>query len=339
MYQNISSLDIHRLTIDTAFRNTLMSLSKLENLTLRERIIVSREGFLSSASLTIMSRLGFPPSIGPLQLASPASLRNLTLNTSTERSPLMAGVGRGKLPHLVQIFIGAVHKGDVYGLFGFLERCPRLESLAITSFHSKSTLPVIHPHIMPLLRTLTGPPKLIQLLTPNHPDLMLAYMDISRSAIPLPSLALPCIVSTLEVLIALTGLFPELRELSITVLGHYSSSCGLGRRREDISDTESEEAPIVVHPNLFIAPVMTCSSNIDLDLQRPACAATNLRGSPAAGARNGQETASEDQGKAIAALSFMYSLLREVQLPFLDTWKRTGGFWKKQHVAQKKKMA
>ncbi|KAJ6602742.1 hypothetical protein DFH09DRAFT_451198 [Mycena vulgaris] len=383
-YQNVSSLDIHRFNIEATFRNTLLSLPKLEDLTLRECNIVARDGFLSLASLTILSNTGAPPSSDPLQLASPVSLGRLTLNPSIELSPLMAGFGRVVFPRLVHISIDVIREGDVDRLFHFLEQCPRLEYLAIHALQGNPTLPDVHPNTIPLLRTLTGPPKLVQLLTPNHPvsevrlvaqdpgdnsqNLMPVCMDILRSTIPLRSLTLPVIVPTLEVLVAATGLFPELRELTIIVMGRKRGRCGCGMRRrinaaeipvdaraldlhdddafdnpttDDISDTESEAPLTVVRTNVYVEPEIAGPSGIR-DILRWIFAGQlilppNIEALRLEPQGRVQQMGLTQQQQAVAALSIMCPLLREVQFGLPDcNWKRAGELWKKRHIVRKR---
>ncbi|KAJ6530807.1 hypothetical protein DFH09DRAFT_1183912, partial [Mycena vulgaris] len=280
LYQNLSALDIQRFTIGTAFRATLLSLSRLESLTLSGCEIIARDGFLRLGSLKMISRKVSKVSEQPLQMASPDTIRTLSLYWSGEMAFLSTGYGHAKLPHLVHLFIDVLHGVDVAPLFRFMERCPQLESLVIKAVIGKSTRPDVHPYTISLLQTLAAPPKFIQLFAPNYPvsgmtilggranlnDLMDVCMDISRSPHPLHSLALPSITPTLEFLVSITRLFPKLKELTILVEGYQGFHGGVfvGRRHatspvdqrslalfdddafdnppvDDISDTESEE--------------------------------------------------------------------------------------------------
>ncbi|KAJ6530815.1 hypothetical protein DFH09DRAFT_1409777 [Mycena vulgaris] len=382
LYQNLSALDIQRFTIDAAFRTTLLSLSRLESLTLSDCDIIARDGFLRLGILRIISRQIPEASEEPLQMASPDTIRPLSLYWSSETTLLSTGYGHAKLPHLVHLSIDVLRDVDVAPLFRFLERCPQLESVAIQSVTGQSTRPDVHPYTISLLHTLAAPPKFIQLFVPNHPvsgvtilgggtnlnDLMHVCMDISHSPHPLHSLALPSITPTLEFLVAITRLFPELKELTILVEGYRRSHCGgvLGCRHcatilvdqrslelcdddafdnppvDDISDTESEEpnrAPTAFVPlggastTEYAEPVIIGSTGIH-DILRwiftgQLSLPPNLEVLRLELQNNGEELSFVQQQQALAALSLAYPLLRQVQFGLpSNSWERTGELWK-----------
>ncbi|KAJ7495319.1 hypothetical protein FB451DRAFT_364899 [Mycena latifolia] len=253
VYQNLTALEISGFTIDAAFLGTLASLSHLEALTIRNSEIVACKGFLGLGSLTACGLRLALGGEGPLQIASPETLHTLNLDADNESSPLIAGFGPAKLAHLTHLSFGNIR--SVHTLFGFLKQCPLLESLSITWLPRQSSLPAVHPSTIPLLRTLTGPGALLQLLAPNRPvscatvlndstglepdQLMRVCMDISRSASPLRSLSLPRTPPTLKFLDAITSLFPDLRELSVRIAGRIQFRCGgsFGRRSDLKTET------------------------------------------------------------------------------------------------------
>ncbi|KAJ6530793.1 hypothetical protein DFH09DRAFT_1183890 [Mycena vulgaris] len=384
LYQNLSALDIRRFTIDTAFRTTLLSLSRLKDLTLFHCDIVAWDGFLRLGSLKITSRQVPKASEEPLQIASPDTIRTLSLYWSSEMALLRTGYGHAKLPHLVHLSIDVLRDVDVTPLFRFLERCPQLECLAIKCVSGQSTRPDVHPYTISLLHTLAAPPKFIQLFAPNHPvsgvtilggganlnDLMDVCMDISRSPHPLHSLVLTSITPTLEFLVGITRLFPELKELTILVKGYPGFLWGgvsRGRRRatipvdqrsldlcdddafdnppvDDVSDTESEEpnrAPTAFAPlggastTEYAKPVIIGSTGIHNILRwiftSQLTLPPNLEVLRLELRTEGEELSLVQQHRALVALSLAYPLLRKVQFGFpSNSWERTGGMWKRQ---------
>ncbi|KAJ6566637.1 hypothetical protein B0H19DRAFT_1066922 [Mycena capillaripes] len=229
MYENLSSLHLSLVTIDTSFRESLAALPRLEHLQLCDCAIVVKEGSLPLKSLTMTPQDADDPD--NLQLASAASLRSLDAGNHIAR--LIGGFRSENLEKLVRLSVMDVW--DVDTLFLFLKQCPRLESLSIhTSVHqSQLKLSPVLPSTVPLLCTLTAPAQLHQLLTPDHPvraarvwgkgvegkDYMLrTCVVIARSSVPLHSLALPPTYPTLEFLSAIGSLLPELKEFSMEVL-------------------------------------------------------------------------------------------------------------------------
>ncbi|KAJ7697219.1 hypothetical protein B0H17DRAFT_376541 [Mycena rosella] len=258
VYQNLSSLYLQRFTIDTAFRTTLISLPRLQTLTLSECNMVDQHGFLNLGSLTLISPRDLGAPEGPLQIASPDTLRTLTLNLSSPIASLVTGFGPKDLPHLIHLTIDALSVAHLDTLVRFLDKCPRLESLAINSVSGiHPTSPVPHSNTIPLLHTFAGPPSLIQLFVPNRPvsrvtvmgakwkdnstDITVACMAISHSTRPLHYLALPCIAPKLDFLISITHLFPELQELTAVVEGYIRGHCGgVFGRRPIVTTVDSE---------------------------------------------------------------------------------------------------
>ncbi|KAF7368357.1 hypothetical protein MVEN_00157300 [Mycena venus] len=369
LYHNLSSLHIRYFTIDAAFRQSLTSLSNLEDLKLDNCYISAATGFLQLRSLKVC---GMNPMYGggPLQIASPGSLR--AIEVDHQISLLIAGFRSAKLQHLVHLSMQVVR--EVEALFSFLGQCPRLESLVIRGVYKGSVLPPsVPPTTIPLLHSITGPPDIIQLLAPNRPVtsvsvlhaggssgeqsmeyLVSVCMDISCSSAPLYSLSLLRTSPTLEALAAITSLFPELKELCITVDGMRGSACGRptysgGRsvdRRwvdlcdetafddpspDEVSDDEEEEPSIIIvteatHPyktSGFKRTFDWISGGLlslppRLEVLQMEVHGFSLWGLSVA-----------EQYAAIAALSRLCPLLREVQFGSLESnWKRNGNLWK-----------
>ncbi|KAF7348629.1 hypothetical protein MVEN_01380900 [Mycena venus] len=354
-----------------------MSLTRLDDLTLSDCDIVARKGFLALGSLTIKSGLDTAEGES-LQIASPESLRALNLDLChSQIHPLLTGFGPGILPQLVHLSITFRDVGDSDKVFPFLDRCPGLESLEILTSTGQSTLqfPVVHSGTVPLLRTLTGPPELIQSLTPNRPvtgvtvlstnrdhsdDVLPLCMEISRSARPIQSLVLPVIdYPTLGPLVAIVGLFPDLRELHIviggdefTVLGSHSwwehASSPADTRSvdlcddavfddmaaDDISDTESDEPPTVIraHTKERSAPPVSGNSDIHYIVRWILGGLLSLSPGIEVLLLEQQKERSwsrqlslTEQQQAVAALSLMYPHLCQVQFGRPgNNWKRTG---------------
>jgi hypothetical protein len=257
LYHNLSSLHVEHFSVDASFRETLRSLSQLEDLNLCACQIVTSEGFLSLRSFT-MSGFGGKDIDGPLQIPSPDNLRALNLDSEDKASAFIIGFGPRRLEHLAHLSIQVV--GDSAELFQFLAQCPRLETLEIKSFTPQSTLPIVSPITIPLLRTVTGPSKLVQLLTPTRPIgdvtilddngvmpgpdvIMLACMDISQSTAPLRSLALSVASPTIECLGAITSLFPGLVALSIKIKGIQEIDCDVGLYEDSGSPPTNTKHP------------------------------------------------------------------------------------------------
>ncbi|KAJ7821197.1 hypothetical protein B0H14DRAFT_2371457 [Mycena olivaceomarginata] len=193
-YRNLSSLHIDLATIDPPFRKALESLPKLKELRLRNCHIDAAEGFLTIETL----EWTHCSADEPVQLVSRNNLS--TLNVSgADISLLIAGFGSDALINLVGLSVHGTR--DVEVLVRFLRQCPHLQSLALES----STGPLPSTTI-PLLRNLTGPPAVVQLLTPGRPVSNSALRSsqsrfthafvhghfASDGAPAVPHLALPC---------------------------------------------------------------------------------------------------------------------------------------------------
>ncbi|KAJ7328397.1 hypothetical protein DFH08DRAFT_883864 [Mycena albidolilacea] len=242
LYRNLETLYIVGLTFDPAMWNTLLALPKLEDLHLHHSLVARDAGSGATAD-------------GTQQVLM---LRSLGLGHS---SLLLDGFAGRRLDNLAHLFIGSVD--DVEPFFRFLERCPRLESLAIMSLESSALKP-FPPTCLPHLRSLNGPAGLIRLLAPDRPvswavivdefmvaderlkmdELMLTCSDLSRSSVSIHSLALPRTSPTLEFLNRIVRMFPHVRELSLGIESFHMPS-------------------YIVHP-LFVPPEVEVEGDMEL---------------------------------------------------------------------------
>ncbi|KAJ7466060.1 hypothetical protein FB451DRAFT_1261708, partial [Mycena latifolia] len=258
-YQNLRSLDLRGLTIDTSFRDTLLSLSVLDDLTLGGCDIIAREGPLMKLKSFGISGIRSPgaqtPVEHPLQIASREHLQNLQLGARFETWSLITGFGSGKFPHLIAVSLDELSHVKLF--FSFLRQCPRLESLEIKSVsrYPIITLPEsLSLDTTPDLRHLTAPSRLIRLFAPRRPvsivkalvdwtvaqaedeGLLPVLLDISHTSAPLLSLGIASRAPSDESLAALASLFPCLRELSIDILEGPVNICGFPRPRSHSVD-------------------------------------------------------------------------------------------------------
>ncbi|KAJ7834916.1 hypothetical protein B0H14DRAFT_2797655 [Mycena olivaceomarginata] len=260
LYRNIETLYIVGLLFDPAMWNTLLALPKLEVLQLCNSFVARDAGSGTTAD-------------GTQQVLM---LRSIGLGHS---SLLLDGFAERRLDNLARLSIGSVD--DVEPFFRFLERCPRLESLAIMSLESSALKP-FPPTCLPHLRSLNGPARLIRLLAPDRPvsravivnqvmvaderlkmdELMLTCSDLSCSSVPIHSLALPRTSPTFEFLNRIVHMFPHVRELSLGIESFHMPSFMVegdmelpefrdaeafdNLPKEELSDDESDDHPPIV---------------------------------------------------------------------------------------------
>ncbi|KAJ7495326.1 hypothetical protein FB451DRAFT_1213852 [Mycena latifolia] len=380
VYKNLTSLNICGLTIDAAFFGTLASLPQLDTLGVSRSDVVAWEGFLPLGTLKASGLRRLPEgNEGPLRIVSPDTIHTLELDS--ESSPLIAGFGSSQLPHLVHLSFNSVLYSEA--LIGFLAQCPRLESLSIdSSFGRQPSLPAIHSKTIPLLRTLTGPSKLVQALVPSRPVSSVTVLgdswpdegylislcrNISRSSSPIHSLSLPRTPPTLEFLDAVMSLFPDLRELTIALAPMIEfRRCGYPRRHavtpekpsidsrslelrdedafdnppaDELSDNEADEPqPILVKaateisdlPGIHNLPAFSGIEHVLCWLyDRRVSLPPTIEVFRLQTDRDLPKLSLAEEHRAVAVLSGLYPLLREVQFGLPSTnWKRTGGLWK-----------
>ncbi|KAJ6537231.1 hypothetical protein DFH09DRAFT_1178295 [Mycena vulgaris] len=289
LYLNLRSLAIGHLTIDCAFRSTLSTLLRLEELSLQECDIVDRQGVLMKLGTFTISdaRPPFPKSEtdGPsLQLVSSQHIGTLNIHSTREAVSLIKGFGPAHLPHLVHLSLDPAVNAEI--LFRLLNQCPRLETLTIKSIlrtMDSSSPELIHPGTIPLLRNITAPLAVIRLFTPNRPvsavtvvgerapsnglikaagvpigDLMLGLLDVAQASTSLRSLVIPRTSPSLESFATIASLFPELQQLSINITDDDDNDtielCDDeafdNLPEDDLSDCEEAPPPTVV----FVKP-------------------------------------------------------------------------------------
>ncbi|KAJ6563037.1 hypothetical protein DFH09DRAFT_1159176 [Mycena vulgaris] len=236
-YQHLRSLNIRELLVDRPFRDTLVSLPMLEEVTLGNCEISARDGVLLNLKLFTMSGTGGQKIEDrpeeSLELVSPGQLQTLRIDGWGDTIPLMTGFGGQRFSHLTELSLDTIF--DLNLFLHFLTQCPRLQSLSagqfsrdsLTSFSSN-----IHPETIPILQSIDAPLDLVRALAPNRPvrdvivrpgyslsaeDLRLAVLDISNASVPVQSLALPSTSPTLESLNTMSSLFPGLTSLSMEI--------------------------------------------------------------------------------------------------------------------------
>ncbi|KAJ7872140.1 hypothetical protein B0H14DRAFT_2570389 [Mycena olivaceomarginata] len=231
-YQHLCSLNIWDFLVDRSFRDTLVSLPRLEEVSFGNCDISARDGILLNLkSFTMFSTRNVL--IDSLELVSPGRLQTLKLDGRGETIPLMEGFSHQRFSHLTQLSLDIIF--DLKLFLRFSMQCPRLQGLSagklsgdgLTSLSSH-----IYPQTIPLLQSIDAPLALVRALTPNRPvrkvivrpdwplsaeDFMLTVLDISNASTPVRSLALPTIYPTIESLNTLSSLFPGLTSLSMDI--------------------------------------------------------------------------------------------------------------------------
>ncbi|KAJ7111333.1 hypothetical protein C8R44DRAFT_985495 [Mycena epipterygia] len=249
-YQHLRSMDLRWCTIDRSFRDTLASLSMLEDLTLTNGDITARDGAALNLKCLTMSNIGvrrdhdLPEE--PLELLSPFQLHTLNLDGNGDALQLIIGLQHQILPHLTHLSVDTV--SDVELFLRFLKQCPRLKSLAIKTFPRNGLPPLpMHPHAntTPHLQRIAAPLQLVRSLTPNRPlfdvtisrsntgsmsveNFKLVLLDVSTASVPVQSLVIPRTCVNLGSMSALAPLLSDLQTLSIEIECHeqWSGVCG-----------------------------------------------------------------------------------------------------------------
>jgi hypothetical protein len=234
-YQRLRSLNIQGFLIDKPFRDTLVSLPMLEEVTLGTCDIPARDGVLLDLKFFSMSNTGRHGtedlSQKSLELVSPGRLQSLKIDGWGDTIPLMTGFGGQRFPHLTQLSLDTIF--DLSLFLRFLTQCPRLQILSARRHNGRTSLSShVHPETIPLLRSIDAPLDLVRALTPNRPvrdvmvqpgsslsaeDFTLAVLDISNASVPVRSLTLPSTYPTLESLNTMSSLFPRLTSLSMEI--------------------------------------------------------------------------------------------------------------------------
>ncbi|KAF7336295.1 hypothetical protein MVEN_02177800 [Mycena venus] len=173
-YQRLRSLNIRGFLIDKPFRDTLVSLPMLEEVTLGSCDIPARDGALLNLKFFSMYHTGGLRtkdfSEESLELVSPGRLQTLKIDGWGDTIPLMAGFCGQRFSHLTQLCVDNIF--DLNLFLRFLTQCPKLQSLSAEEVPSVSRTSLsshVHPETIPLLRSIDASLDLVQALTPNRP--------------------------------------------------------------------------------------------------------------------------------------------------------------------------
>ncbi|KAJ7814501.1 hypothetical protein B0H14DRAFT_3149409 [Mycena olivaceomarginata] len=296
LYRNLETLYIVGLLFDPAMWNTLLALPKLEVLQLCNSFVARDAGSGTTAD-------------GTQQVLM---LRSIGLGHS---SLLLDGLRRGGsitlLTYPLDLWTMSSH------FFGFSNGV--LDSNPSQSCHSNHRLSSRSPPlVLPHLRSLNGPARLIRLLAPDRPvsravivnqvmvaderlkmdELMLTCSDLSCSSVPIHSLALPRTSPTFEFLNRIVHMFPHVRELSLGIESFHMPS-------------------FMVHPR-FAPPEV--EGDMELPEFRHAEAFDNLP----------KEELSDDESDdhppiVVVSKESSFSTDNPVEV---STWRRMGTLWK-----------
>ncbi|KAK7056033.1 hypothetical protein R3P38DRAFT_2682573, partial [Favolaschia claudopus] len=252
---NLSTVHLKRLKIDTMLLSTVLSLPKLQHLTIdtRELIILDTGGVLPKKTM----------------------LRSLDLSHDYL---LREGFAEIDLPILAHLTLHAVTEQESF--FQHVERCSRLETLTVNSIQG-SDFPVIKANSLPILRALAGPPSMITSLAPNRlitsasigststASLIQTCTALSRSSVPVRTLHLPEVhfisqflpwqsnsdgVNPLhDFLTQITTLLPDLTELVLELPDpHPGFCCGyFGGLNIDSEPLGVDELPLLCDDTAF----------------------------------------------------------------------------------------
>ncbi|KAJ6558765.1 hypothetical protein DFH09DRAFT_1162475 [Mycena vulgaris] len=358
-YSQLRSLNIQQLLIDRPFRDTLVSLPMLQEVTLRNCKIPARDGVLLSLKSFTMSGTGFQK-IKDL----PEESLKLTLKIDGwgDTIPLMTGFGGQRFSHLTELSLDTIF--DLNLFLRFLTQCPQLQGLTVGKFSRRGLTSFsshVHPETIPLLRNIDAPLAL---------DLRLAVLDISNASVPVQSLALPSSSPILEFLNAMSSLFPGLKSLSMEIDcekfmkrmcggSFYSSTwtpevdtrvpdvCDASAfdslPPEEVSDAGNEEeqpSPVVhaeseTHPKMpdsvLLHEILSwmCSGFLSLPAEIEV-----LRLPIGSDCSGSTELSVDHQHQVVAALNRMYPSLRELEMGYHINphWERNVTLWKKKGV-------
>ncbi|KAK7036041.1 hypothetical protein R3P38DRAFT_2910324 [Favolaschia claudopus] len=243
LYRNLYCLHLEWFVLDEPFLATLAALPMLEELFLQNCDLASYEDGLW-LGLKAFTELGSYSTADSLRIADPTCLQTLRLQGSDIFRSMI--VGFGTAPNFTQLVDFSLEElTSLTTFFGVLRRCPRLESLKITSIARTAFLgldsafaDLIEPTWIPLLRSIAAPSiALIRMIVPRRPvrdvaiyssrmqsprylpaeEIILLLMDIASSAAPLHSLVLPGTDPTLACFAFITRHFPQLRKLSMII--------------------------------------------------------------------------------------------------------------------------
>ncbi|KAJ6537877.1 hypothetical protein B0H19DRAFT_1181109, partial [Mycena capillaripes] len=238
LYQNLNSLSMQGMTIDTALRQTLKSLSNLRELILdgceitpRDGTLLKLQGFTISMTRTKPAIEAIPGS-PEIHLVDPEHLLELNLLATVQAASVLSGLRGHTFPNLHHL---SLHPSFNFNILALLERCPQLVSLVIPSIHPTSPPTYLPPCVVPLLQKITAPWDIVGLFTPNRPidavtvlnkapgdpmtieNIRGVLIEISHSSTRIHSLVIPPTSSTIEALALLVSIFPALTKLSMDI--------------------------------------------------------------------------------------------------------------------------
>ncbi|KAJ7491771.1 hypothetical protein B0H11DRAFT_1803664 [Mycena galericulata] len=360
--QNLRTLYLQELTIDSPFREALSALSMLQDLTFWNCEIVPSDGVpleISVFSISLDSPVEIEGTV-PLGIVSTDGLRVLHIGPCRDNIGLIRGFGQDKFPSLLDFSLQELL--DVEPFLALLKQFPQLETLEI-----KSTRPDLSPlnnlssDIIPVLRKITAPWDLITFFIVDRPvsaitvlsepaltrlgelpditvaDLMLLFNDIARSSVPLISLSIPPTTPSLELMEAIRSMFPALKELSLGFLqpfGLLIDYLMAASDSEDISDAEESVPAIVAVVKQPAQPEVPTSNDIRTHIQRIINGRFLLPKEIEVLRLHWEEDPGHyfsllDEHQIIASLSPNYPLLREVEIgDTSNIWKRSDTLWK-----------
>ncbi|KAJ7174065.1 hypothetical protein C8R43DRAFT_821086, partial [Mycena crocata] len=212
LYRSLRSLRLSDLDIDPDFRRHLACLERLQDLHMSHCTMSGRTGpllELRRLTLTSGSRHSHGPS-QPIQLVSPGTIRNLSIDSSDDACALLESLGKHTLSSLTDLTVRLSDLATERSLlFDLLEHCPHLTRIDISRPSTlMGSMPISLPSTaIPSLKSFKGSRSLAGLFMLNRPvaivdladhlhgsevkhQIVRALADISQSSVPLHSLSL-----------------------------------------------------------------------------------------------------------------------------------------------------
>ncbi|KAJ7452648.1 hypothetical protein FB451DRAFT_695214 [Mycena latifolia] len=265
-YQRLTSLYLSDLRIDIQVRATLASLTRLEELTLRNCEIVARRGdLLAVRKFELLNDFSdedlVPIEPNELHIIAPDKLQRLSLDGSREGACLLSALITHPLPRLVELAITFSDEGTDQ-FFAFLDACPVLASLFIRNsvMPSLTTIPEKLPDTtIPMLISFLGPHTVAGLFAYSRPvasivlwgrvllegdEIMTSLRDISQASAPLKYLYIHPLLppTSLPDLFGLVGaLFPDLLKFSVQLRNVARGAVPADDEPEDDDQGENDE--------------------------------------------------------------------------------------------------
>ncbi|KAJ7446121.1 hypothetical protein FB451DRAFT_1292222 [Mycena latifolia] len=236
VYQKLHSLRLDDIFFGANLRQTLSSLTQLEELNLNNCTVGPSIGpLLHLRKLTVSGPRVRTEELngGSLELVSPDALSCLKLDGSPGALYVLSALIDNTLTLLVDLTIYFTPPiADIFFTSIVGNGCPRLENLHITHVSHAVALPAhIPPAAMPLLQSFKGKLELVRLFVPGRPvtfirvsgpitvttpEILSVLADIAQSSVAPHVLELhPRIGGSSEVFATLSTLLPDLRQLSL----------------------------------------------------------------------------------------------------------------------------